>query len=53
MLIEIGYAIAKGKRFILAIKKGVETTFIREIADKIIEFETLEELYSKLKKLKV
>lgn len=52
MLIEIGYAIAKKKKFYLAIKKGIKTTFIREIANKIIEFETLEELYSKLKKLK-
>lgn len=52
MLIEAGYALAKGKKFYLAIKKGVYTTFMKEIADKIIEFENLEELYNKLSKLK-
>ncbi|MFH1211550.1 MAG: nucleoside 2-deoxyribosyltransferase [Candidatus Woesearchaeota archaeon] len=52
MLIEAGYALAKGKKFYLAIKKGVHTTFIKELADTIIEFENLEELYNKLSKLK-
>lgn len=51
MLIEAGYAIAKNKKFWLAIKKGAHTVFLREMADKIIEFETMEELYSKLSKL--
>ena len=51
MLIEAGYAIAKNKKFWLAIKKGVHTVFLREMADKIIEFENLEELYKKLSKL--
>lgn len=44
MLIEIGYALAKKKKIILIIKKGVRTTFVREIADKIIEFENLKEI---------
>ena len=52
MLLEAGYAIAKGKKFYLAIKKGVKTVFLREMADKIIEFETFEELYQKLSHLK-
>lgn len=52
MLIEAGYALAKKKKIYLAIKKGIRTAFMREIADKIIEFGTLEELYKKLKKLK-
>jgi nucleoside 2-deoxyribosyltransferase len=52
MLIEAGYAIAKNKKVYLAIKKGIRTTFIREMADKIIEFETLDELYQALNKLK-
>ena len=52
MLIEIGYALAKRKKFILAIKKDIETTFIKEMADQIIEFEGLNELYNKLSKLK-
>jgi nucleoside 2-deoxyribosyltransferase len=52
MLLEIGYALAKRKKFILAIKKDIKTTFIREIADQVIEFRTLEELYRKLQNLK-
>ncbi len=53
MLLEIGYALAKKKRFILAVKKGVRTTFLHEIAHQVIEWETMEELIEKLKKLKV
>ncbi|MDO8538684.1 MAG: nucleoside 2-deoxyribosyltransferase [archaeon] len=53
MLIEVGYAIAKKKKIILAIKKGTKSTFLREIAEQIIEFETLEELFETLSKLKV
>ena len=52
MLIEAGYALAKKKKFYLAIKKGVHTVFLKEIADKVIEFESLNELYEKLGKLK-
>ncbi|OIO53090.1 hypothetical protein COT40_00405 [Candidatus Peregrinibacteria bacterium CG08_land_8_20_14_0_20_41_10] len=52
MLLEAGYALAKKKKFYLAIQKGIGTTFMRKIADKIVEFETLEELYDKLGKLK-
>ncbi len=52
MLLEIGYALAKKKKFVLAIKEGVRTVFIREMANQIIEFETLDQLYSKLSKLK-
>jgi nucleoside 2-deoxyribosyltransferase len=52
MLIEAGYALAKKKKFYLAIKKGVYTVFLKEIADKLIEFESLNELYKKLSKLK-
>jgi nucleoside 2-deoxyribosyltransferase len=44
MLIEIGYALSKKKKINLLIKKGIETTFVREIADKIIEFNDIKEL---------
>ena len=44
MLIEIGYALAKKKKIFLLIKRGVKTTFVREIADKILEFDNLKEL---------
>ena len=49
MLVEIGYAIAKKKRFALAIKKGVKTTSIAEMADPKIEFENLDDLCDQLK----
>lgn len=51
MLMEAGYAIAKQKKFYLAIKKGVQTVFLREMADKIIEFKSLHDLYKKLSEL--
>ena len=48
MLLELGYALAKKKKIYLAIKKGVKTVFIEELSDTVIEFDDLEELYSKL-----
>ena len=53
MLIEIGYALAKNKKFILAIKKGLKTTFIREMADEVIEFDDINDLTNKLSKIKI
>jgi len=53
MLIEAGYALAKGKKFILVIKKGIKTTFMHELANEIIEFNDLEELYEKLDKARI
>ena len=52
MLLEAGYAIAKGKKFYLAIKKGINTVFLHEMADKLIEFETFDELRQELSHLK-
>ena len=52
MLLEAGYAIAKKKKIYLAIKKGVRTVFLAEMADMIIEFDDLEELYNKLARLR-
>jgi len=49
MLLEAGYALAKKKKIYLAIKKGTDTVFLRDFADKIIEFNELDELYKKLK----
>lgn len=51
MLIELGYCLAKNKRIILAIQKGLETTFVRELANEIIEWENIEDLCAKLKAL--
>ena len=44
MLMEVGYALAKKKKIFLLIKKGVKTTYVEEIADKVIEFDNLKEL---------
>ncbi|MFH1787735.1 MAG: nucleoside 2-deoxyribosyltransferase [archaeon] len=52
MLIEIGYALAKKKKIILATRKGAYFQFTQEISDQVIEYETLEELKEKLGELK-
>ena len=49
MIMEVGYALAKGKKIILVIREGVKTNFIEEMSDKIIKFDNLEELNFKLK----
>jgi nucleoside 2-deoxyribosyltransferase len=48
MLLEIGYALAKNKRFFLAIKKGVNTVFIKEKAEKLFDFENIGDLLKQL-----
>ncbi len=49
MLLEIGYFVGKGKPFALALKNGVKTTSIKEMANPLIEFDTVDELCEKLK----
>jgi nucleoside 2-deoxyribosyltransferase len=51
MLLEIGYSYAKRKRIIVAIKKGIKTTWIKEIIPEIIEFESDKDLFRKLEKI--
>jgi len=51
MLLEIGCALAKGKPLILAIKRGIPTVFIREMAQKVIEFDTMDDLAATLAQL--
>jgi nucleoside 2-deoxyribosyltransferase len=50
MLLEVGYALAKGKKLVLAIKKDIQTTFLRELADEVIEFENINQLNTNLRK---
>jgi nucleoside 2-deoxyribosyltransferase len=52
MLIELGYSYAKRKRIILAIKKGIKTTWIRELIKEVIEFSDINDLCNQLKKIK-
>lgn len=53
MLIEIGYALAKGKKIILAMKQGVNLYFTEDIADKVIEFENIPDLLKQLKEVEI
>ncbi len=48
MLVEIGFALARGKKFILALKRDVKTTSLAEMCDELIEFSTFDELSHKL-----
>jgi nucleoside 2-deoxyribosyltransferase len=48
MLMEIGYALAKNKPFALALKTGVKTMCLKEMASPCIEFASVEELCEKL-----
>lgn len=43
MLMEVGYALAKNIPIVLAVQKGVQT-YIAEVAGKVVEFESQEEL---------
>jgi hypothetical protein len=52
LLMEIGYILGKGKKFILAIQKDVKKTYLRDMADEIIEWVDFEDLKIKLGKLK-
>lgn len=53
MLIEVGYALAKGKQIILAKRKGVHAHSLEGVASRLIEFEDLEDLNQQLSKLKL
>jgi nucleoside 2-deoxyribosyltransferase len=51
MLLEIGYMMARGKSFALALKRGTKTTFLSEVAEPLIEFDSVDELCDKLTKV--
>lgn len=48
MLLECGYAKAKWKKIILAIKKWIDLRLLRSLADKVIEFDNVEDLEEKI-----
>lgn len=52
LLMEIGYVLSKKKKFILAINEKVKDTYLREMADEVIEWKNFEDLIKKLNKLK-
>ena len=49
MLMEVGYAFSRGKRIVIAIKKGVENTYLPEMGDKTLYFEDIGDLLNKIK----
>jgi nucleoside 2-deoxyribosyltransferase len=48
MLLEIGYAAAKNKKLAIVIKQGIETTFLTNLAEMVIEFSSIDDLCGKL-----
>jgi nucleoside 2-deoxyribosyltransferase len=52
MLVELGYALAKKKKIMLAIQKDVQDIIFRRQIKETIEFKNLEDLKEKLCKLK-
>lgn len=53
MLMEIGHALGLGKKLILAIKKDILNTHLRILANQTIEFSDINDLITKLSKLKI
>ena len=51
MLLEIGYMMAKDKAFALALKRGTKTTFLSELAEPLIVFDSTDDLCDKLTQL--
>jgi len=51
MLLEIGYALAKRKQFVLMIKKGIKSIFLQEVANRVVEYEEMEDLVKQLQML--
>ena len=48
MLLEAGYAIAKGKKFVLLIKEGATANYLRALANHVIEFNDNNDLLEKI-----
>ena len=52
MLLEIGYALGKGKRVIVLIKEGVKTNFVTDLASQVICYGDFSELETALREVK-
>ena len=50
LLIEVGYALAKGKKIVLVIDRKVKDTYLREMVDKVIDYDNVDEVYAKIGK---
>ncbi|MFH1358805.1 MAG: nucleoside 2-deoxyribosyltransferase [archaeon] len=53
MLMEIGYAMGKDKKVVTAIWDCVKQTHLRELANQVIEFNNIDNLYKKLKEVDI
>lgn len=53
LLMEIGYALSKKKKIILAINENVKNTYLRDFTNNIIEWKDFDDLLIKLSKLKL
>jgi len=53
MLVELGYALAKRKKIILAINSKVKESIFRRQIENIIEFENVQQLHKSLSNLKI
>lgn len=52
LLLEVGFAKGLGKRIIVAVKKDVPATFLRCVADEVVEYESDEKLLELLTEIK-
>jgi nucleoside 2-deoxyribosyltransferase len=50
MLMELGYAIARKKRLVLAIREDIRDSIFRRHIDDVIEFKDVDDLQEKLEK---
>ena len=53
MLLEMGYAFGRGKKVICAIQEDVRHTHMRELADKVVEYEDTNDLYDRLEEAEI
>jgi len=49
MLMEIGYCLAQKKRIVLVIQEDIKNTYLRELADVVIEYRNSEDMIEKLR----
>jgi len=51
MLMEIGYAFAKGKKVIIATKEGIQNTYLPSMANLSLTYKDVDDLLQKIKKI--
>lgn len=53
MLMELGHILDKNKKIILLIKENITNTYLREIADDVLEYENYDDMFIKLNGLEI